>query len=138
MTWYTKGMLVSANEILPSQNFLKEDTVRYIFECIASGQTDKLPPTPLVRKGKNGELIAIDGHNLIAVRLFRNEPVEVIVASSPQDGLPETSAATIQRNKELAEKFETVLDAREQVVSEGILSFVDLMRKYPNLFNNAV
>jgi hypothetical protein len=97
-------MKVTPEKILPSQNFLKERIVRYILTCIATGQTDKLPPTPLVRKDRNGDLIAIDGHNLIAVRLFRGEPLEVIIADSPHDGLPDTIDANRERNKELAEK----------------------------------
>ena len=130
-------MQVSANKILPSQNFLKEGTVRHIFECIRSGQLEKLPPTPLVRRDDSGDLVAIDGHNLIAVRLFRGEPVEVFVTNSPTDGLPPTTAANIERNKELAEKFRTVLDERQRVAAEGILTFADLIAKYQDWFIDA-
>lgn len=126
---------VSPEEILPSQNFLKEKTVRYIFECISNGRLDDLPPTPLVRKNEAGKLIAIDGHNLIAVRLFRNEPIKVIIAKSPQDGLPPTTEANTERNRELAEKFDTVLEHRDRVEQEGIKSFFELIQKYPELFN---
>ena len=126
---------ISPEEILPSQNFLKEKTVRYIFDCIDKGQFEDLPPTPLVRKDETGKLIAIDGHNLIAVRLFRNEPIKVIVAESPQDGLPPTTEANIERNRELAEKFDTVLEERRHVEQEGIKSFSDLIHKYPDLFS---
>jgi len=125
---------VNPDDILPSQNFLKEKTVRYIFNCIAEGRLNDLPPTPLVRKDKNGELVAIDGHNLIAVHLFRNQPISVIVAESSRDGLPPTSEANITRNQELAEKFDTVLNERRVVEEEGIKSFFDLIRKYPDLF----
>lgn len=126
---------ISPEVILPSQNFLKEKTVRYIFDCLSKGLVDDLPPTPLARKDEAGRLVAIDGHNLIAVRLFRNEPVEVIIASSPQDGLPPTTEANIERNRELAEKFDTVLEDRNRVEQEGITSFFDLIHKYPDLFN---
>ncbi|HSW99843.1 MAG TPA: hypothetical protein VLH38_02285 [Patescibacteria group bacterium] len=68
-------MQIAPEKILPSQDFLKEKTVRYIFDCLANGQVDRLPPAPLVRKDEHGNLVAIDGHNLIAVRLFRKEPV---------------------------------------------------------------
>jgi hypothetical protein len=129
---------ISPEKILPSQNFLKEKTVRYIFDCIAKGRFDDLPPTPLVRKDGAGKLIAIDGHNLIAVRLFRNEPIKVIVADSPQDGLPPTSKANTERNRELAEKFDTVLKDRDRVEQEGIKNFFDLMKKYPDLFKEDV
>ncbi|HSX42857.1 MAG TPA: hypothetical protein VLF59_02105 [Candidatus Saccharimonadales bacterium] len=126
---------VSPQEILPSQNFLKEKTVRFILQCIAKGQLNDLPPTPLVRKDENGKLIAIDGHNLIAVHLSRHKPIKVIVAESAQDGLPPTTDANIERNKELAEKFDTVLEEQRRVAQEGIENFSDLLDKYPDLFN---
>jgi hypothetical protein len=125
---------LSPETILPSQNFLKEKTVRYILDCIARRHLDELPPMPLVRKDKNGKLVAIDGHNLIAVRLFRKELITVIIATSSTDGLPPTTEANIARNQELAEKFDTVLDERHRVEQEGILNFTDLLQKYPDLF----
>jgi len=109
--------------------------VRYIFDCLNRGRVDDLPPTPLVRKDETGKLVAIDGHNLIAVRLFRHEPVEVIIAGSSRDGLPHTTEANIERNRELAEKFDTVLEDRARVEQEGIKSFLDLIQKYPDLFH---
>ena len=130
-------MRVSPTKILPSQDFLKEKTVRYIFACIASGQTAELPPPPLVRSDGHGNLIAIDGHNLIAVRLFRNELVEVIVADSPENGLPETTKANIARNRELAEKYATALEERRRVAAKGVQTFEDLLQKYPGLFGAA-
>jgi hypothetical protein len=126
---------ISPELIQPSQDFLKEKTVRYIFECIRTGKTNELPPTPLVRKDADGGLIAVDGHNLIAVRLFRNETIEVVIANSPQDGLSPVTDANIERNRELLEKFDTVLDERRRVAEEGILTFSDLIQKYPDLFN---
>jgi hypothetical protein len=127
-------MLISPDKILPSQDFLKEKTVRFILECIRTGQTDDLPPTPLVRRDEQGNLVAIDGHNLIAVRHLRNEPVEVIVPSSAHDGLPETTEANKERNKELAEKYDTAVDEQRKVAAEGITSFADLIAKYETLF----
>jgi hypothetical protein len=127
-------MLVNSNKIRPSQDFLKPGTVQFIFDCIRSGNTDELPPTPLVRAGDDGELVAIDGHNLIAVRHFLKQKVEVIPATSASDGLPETSEANIERNKELAAKYDTVLDEQHRVAGEGIASFDDLIAKYPDLF----
>ena len=127
-------MLVAAETILPSQDFLKPGTIRFIFDCIRTGNTDQLPPTPLVRTTSDGKLVAIDGHNLIAVRHFLNQKVEVIPATSPHDGLLETTAANIERNKELAAKYDTVLDEQRRVATEGIHSFADLIAKYPNLF----
>jgi hypothetical protein len=127
-------MKISPKEILPSQDFLKERTVRFIFECLRSGNTEELPPTPLVRKNADGQLVAIDGHNLIAVRQFRNEDIDVIVAESASDGLPPTSDANITRNQELAVKFDTVLAEQHKVAAEGIRNFDDLIAKYPELF----
>jgi hypothetical protein len=125
---------LSPEAILPSQDFLKEKTVRFIFDCIAKGNFDDLPPMPLVRQDENGRFVAIDGHNLIAVRLFRKEPIDVIVATSAQDGLPPVTEANIERNRELTEKFDTVLDEQRRVEAEGIGSFYDLIHKYPDLF----
>lgn len=127
-------MKISPKNILPSQDFLKERTIQFILECLRTGNTDELPPTPLVRKNEAGQLIAIDGHNLIAVRLYRNEDIEVLVAGSAGDGLPPTSRANIIRNQELAAKYDTVLDDRRKVAAEGIGSFDDLIAKYPELF----
>lgn len=127
-------MRVSPENILPSQNFLKERTVRFIIDCLLTGKVDDLPPTPLVRKDDEGRLVAIDGHNLIAVRRHRNEDIEVIVAESAQDGLPATSEGNITRNQELADKFDTALEEQRKVAAEGIASFDDLIAKYPELF----
>lgn len=127
-------MLVSPEKIRPSQDFLKPDTVRFIFECIRTGNTDELPPTPLVRADEDGEPVAIDGHNLIAVRCFLGQEVEVVPATSAEDGLPPTSKANIERNKELASKYGTVLDEQHRVAAEGITRFADLIAKYPDLF----
>jgi hypothetical protein len=125
---------ISPERILPSQNFLKPGTIRFIFDCIARGRTDELPPTPLVRADENGDLIAIDGHNLIAVKLALDQQIEVIVATSANDGLSPTSDANIVRNQELEAKFDTILEERRRVKEEGILSFLDLINKYPDLF----
>ena len=127
-------MQVRPEQILPSQDFLKEKTIRFILECFRTGRIDELPPTPLVRHDEEGNLVAIDGHNLIAVRLHRNEPIDIIVVTSPEDGLPETSEANAARNRDLAEKYDTVLAEQRRVAAEGIASFGDLIAKYPDLF----
>lgn len=128
-------MLVSPEQIAPSQDFLKEKTVRFIFGCLRDGNIDELPPTPLVRKDEEGNLVAIDGHNLIAVRLSRGENIEVIVAESSADGLPPTTEANITRNQELADKFDSVLDERRKVAAEGLVTFADLIACYQSLFD---
>lgn len=128
-------MLISPKKISPSQDFLKERTVRFIFSCLRDGNIKYLPPTPLVRKDDNGNLIAIDGHNLIAARHFRGEDVEVIVAESPTDGLPPTTQANITRNQELAAKYDSVLDEQRKVAAEGIVTFADLIARHQPLFD---
>ena len=130
-------MLISPGKIAPSQDFLKEHTVRFIFSCLRDSNTEDLPPTPLVRKDDDGNLVAIDGHNLIAVRQFRGEDIEVIVAESSTDGLPPITEANIRRNKELAAKYDSVLDERQKVADEGIVTFADLNARYRPLFAEA-
>ena len=127
-------MLVEAKTIIPSQDFLKPATVRFIFDCIKSGDLDKLPPEPIVRKDENGNLIAIDGHNILAVRSFNDEAIEVHVATSANDGLPEVSDANIARNDDLRMKFDDVLKERVVLHDAGVDSFEDLIEKYHDLF----
>ena len=109
--------------------------MRFIFSCLRDGNTDDLPPPPLVRTDGEGNLIAIDGHNLIAVRQFRGEDVEIVIAESPTDGLPPTTAANIARNEELASKYSSVLDERQRVAADGVTSFADLVARYQSLFD---
>ena len=127
-------MKVSPGQILPSQDFLKPRTVGFILECFATGKLDNLPPAPIVRKDSKGRLIAIDGHNLIAVKLKRNETIEVHLATSPDDGLEPTSEANIQRNKDLKEKYDSVIAEYERLQKDGINTFDDLVNRYPELF----
>ncbi len=127
-------MKVLAATVHPSQDFLKEDTIKHIFRCLRDGRLDKLPPTPIVRLDNKGNLIAIDGHNLIAVRAFLGELVEVFVATSSKDGLPETSSANIERNRELRHRYKAALLDNNRINKEGITSFADLLTKYQMLF----
>lgn len=128
-------MFISPEKIAPSQDFLKERTVKFIFSCLRDGNTEDLPPTPLVRKDEKGNLVAIDGHNLIAARQFLGEDIEVIVAESSTDGLPPTTEANITRNEELAAKYDSVLEERRKVAAEGIVTFADLIARYKPLFD---
>ena len=104
-------MKVPPADILPSQDFLKPKTIEFIFSCIKNGTLDKLPPAPIVRKDSEGNMVAIDGHNLIAVKLYRNEDIDIHLAKSANDGLPETSEANTERNQILKDKYESVLEA---------------------------
>lgn len=128
-------MKVNPNSILPSQNFLKEGTVRFIAECIRENKLDMLPPAPIVRNDEQGRLVAIDGHNLIAVKSCLGQDIEVHVATSASDGVAETSEANKIRNQELANKFDVTLSEQQRVASEGIASFADLIAKYDELFS---
>lgn len=127
-------MKVSPNRISPSQDFLKPETVGFILDCIKSGEVEKLPPDPIVRTDEVGNLVAIDGHNLIAVRLHKNEDLEVHLATSADDGLPATTKANVQRNADLKSKYDTALAERNRLHEQGINSFGDLISKYPELF----
>lgn len=127
-------MKVDPNSILPSQDFLKPSTIRFIAECIRTGAIEMLPPDPIVRTGNDGRLIAIDGHNLIASMCNLGEFIEVHFAQSASDGLPESSEANRLRNIDLANKFDRVLEAQPEVEAKGISSFKDLIAKYTDLF----
>ncbi len=126
-------MKVSPQNILPTQNFLKPQTLTFILDCIRRGNLDELPPNPIVREDDEGSLVAIDGHNLIAVKLSRNEDVDVHLAKSADDGLPAISDANIQRNEDLKNKFDSVLEDRKRLEAEGVMSFDDLIAKYPDI-----
>ena len=125
---------VKTDAIQPSQDFLKPGTVKYIFDCIEKGEFDKLPPNPIVREDEEGQLIAIDGHNLIAVKAYMKEEVSVHVASSSKDGIEVVSDADQKRNEDLLEKFDTVISKRDEIAKAGTRSFKDLIATYPELF----
>jgi hypothetical protein len=125
---------VNPRRVQPSQDFLKEKTTKFILECIKNGEEDQLPPTPILRKDDQGQLVAIDGHNLLAVMAYFDRKVEVHIAENNEDGLPATSEANIIRNQDLKNKFESCLDARDEVQRNGVHSFRDLLIKYPELF----
>lgn len=127
-------MRVSPDLLLPSQDFLKPQTVRYILQCLEANELNKLPSTPIVRCDQNGNLIAIDGHNLIAVKLYMNEPVNIHVAESADDGLPEDDEPTRLRNQDLKDKFESMLADRQRVKDTGIDTFTDLLERHKDLF----
>jgi len=128
-------MIVNPNLIQPSQDFLKPGTIKFILRCIDRGELEKLPPTPIVREWSDNKLIAIDGHNLIAVKLHLGQEIEVHVAKSADNGLLPNSDANIERNKDLKTKFESVIEDRLRLEGEGINSFNDLLERYQYLFD---
>ena len=127
-------MLINPNIVLPSQDFLKPQTISFIFECLEDGHVEALPPSPIVRKDSMGNYIAIDGHNLLAVRAFRNESTDVHLAGNKHDGLPETSVENKQRNTDLLEKFDMVIELQKEVEKQGIHSLHDLIERNRELF----
>lgn len=97
--------------IIPSQDFIKEGTIKYILECINSGELDRLPPTPIVRrKPDSDEYIAIDGHNLLVIYDLLDRECEVYIAGSKDDGLEGDAESIKKRNQDLKEKFDQVLE----------------------------
>lgn len=132
-----KIIKVSTKYIKPSQDFLKEDTVKHIFRLIESGNIKLLPPTPIVRLSNNAdEYIAIDGHNLIAVKDYLGELCEIYVAESSDDELKNTTnePGVNLRNKDLKEKYDKSLSESKRIKKLGIDSFKKLRSKYVNLF----
>lgn len=126
---------VPAFQLLPSQDFLKENTVRFIFQCRREGNTDDLPPEPIVRHHpQKNQYIAIDGHNKIAVWDYAGEEITVYVVDSASDCLPGDSEAIAARNADLAAKFDSALTECDRLAARGMKSFIDLEGKYPELF----
>ncbi len=129
-----KSVLVSTKEIKPSQDFLKEKTVKFILRCLKNNQPNLLPPQPIVRRGDNGELIAVDGHNLVAVYDWLGEDVSIFVVDDKNDNLQNYGSGVELRRKDFQEKFQKVTLWREQLKKQGINSFSDLWKKYNFLF----
>ena len=127
-------MIVNPRDILPSQDFLKPSTITYIFSCIENNELDKLPPAPIVRKDDEGNLIAIDGHNLIAVMHALGQDIEVHIANSKNDGLVVKDVKYEDRNEDLLEKYDHVIGLREETLLNGINTFRDLLDKHRELF----
>lgn len=125
---------VAAKDIFPSQDYLKPETIEFIFDCLKNNQLDKLPPKPIVRKDEKGNFVAIDGHNLIAVKAYQVEDIDIHVAGSQDEGLPNNSQANTQRNEELKDKFDVVLESRKAVELVGIKTLQDLIYKYRKVF----
>lgn len=133
------GKLISVmpNEVRPSQDFLKEGTIKFILECIFSGNEEKLPPAPMVRFDRaSGCYIAIDGHNLLAVSDLLGRPCDVYVAEHANDTItlnecPNASIDALkQRNADLRKKFDGVIKDIINLEKVGINSFRDLRMRY--------
>jgi len=128
-------MKLNPSQITPSQDFLKPNTVRFILSCFATANLADLSPAPIVHQDPNGNYVAIDGHNLLAVMAHRGEDIEVHLAKDAHDGLPPSADQNRERNQDLLEKFEACLVERDKVAGRGIQSFQDLIQRNPALFN---
>ena len=129
-----KSIVVNPKEIKPSQDFLKERTVKFIFDCLKNNQLNLLPPQPVVRRDDQGNLIAIDGHNLIAVYDWLDKKISVFVVEDQDDNLRNYGQGAELRQKDFQEKFQKVTFWREQLKKQGINSFADLRKRYRPLF----
>lgn len=127
-------MELDPNVIAPSQDFLKPQTIAFILKSIHENRREELPPDPIIRLDEQGNYIAIDGHNLIAVKVALGENVQVHLATSASDGLPDTSDQNRSRNEDLINKWDNCLEERARVAAEGITTFKELVNKYHELF----
>ena len=97
-------------------------------------QLNLLPPQPVVRRDDQGNLIAIDGHNLIAVYDWLDKKISVFVVDDQDDNLRNYGQGAELRQKDFQEKFQKVTFWREQLKKQGINSFADLRKRYRPLF----
>ena len=129
-----KLIKIATKNILPSQNFIKDDTIEFILKCLNRNEEDKLPPAPIIRvKPESDKYIAIDGHNLLAVCDMLGKDCEVYLAESIYDKLLGNTDSIIERNQMLEEKYDQVLQSTKTLKRKGVGSFTDLRNKYPYL-----
>lgn len=127
-------LLLKTSDIVPSQDFVKLETIRKILDNWMHNDKRGLPPRPVVKKGVNGKFIAIDGHNLLVIQdLFEGE-CSVILVESANDFLTQelspgsSEEAIAERNRELQEKFFLVDEMSAQMKRRGLESITDLRR----------
>ena len=134
---------VKPSQIKPSQDWLTDGTIRYILDCYSQHHEENLPPPPLVRRDPESEdLIAIDGHNLLAVAEFLGKEIDVCLVESREDRLPLSIASNKdmidKRNRELQDKYDTVLEAAQKTAEKGINNFRDLWPKSTELLKKDI
>ncbi len=126
---------MTPDTIQPSQDFLKPSTIGFIISCIKNEQYDELPPRPMIRQDDQGNYVAIDGHNLLAVMCFLGRAVDVHLAATASDGIQGHGAAIEQRNADLLTKFDSCLTDRDSTAAKGIKTMSDLVASHQSLFN---
>jgi cytidyltransferase-like protein len=127
---------IDPRQVLPSQDFLKDGTVRMIADALACGQLNRVPPPPIVRTVTFSERpVAIDGHNLLAVRLLLGENCLVYLAEHPHDHLPLSAddSAINDRNRDLTDKFAASEVEARRLITEGMAGMPSLLSRYPDL-----
>jgi len=118
---------VESGSVRPSQNFLKRNTVAFIISCYKNNLIDELPPTPIVRQDPgDGSLVAIDGHNLLAVNYLLQKPTTVYLAENEMDFLEGENSSITKRNEDLKLKFNKVLEIASSLKQNGIVTIKDL------------
>lgn len=127
---------VNPRTVLPSQDFLKEGTVKFIVDCLSRGDLAKLPPPPMVRSVDfSHNLVAIDGHNLLAIKAIIGESCLVYLANSPSDFIQSDDATTgvLSRNKDLNDKFSLAETEARRLFACGIKNVLALAGQYDSL-----
>ncbi len=137
-----KLITIKPSKIKPSQDYLKENNIKFILTCFFEKKQKLLPPIPIVKYNiENNEYVAVDGHNLIAVYDLFGKKIDVYVANHPQDDLPKeifsksTDEGLASRKRELKEKYNKLNIESVRVMGSGISSFTDLRNKYSYLIS---
>jgi len=127
---------IDPRTVLPSQDFLKEGTVKFIVDCLSRGDLAKLPPPPMVRcVDFSQRLVAIDGHNLLAIKAITGENCLVYLANSPSDFIQADAAASgvSERNKDLNEKFSLAEIEARRLFACGVQNVMAIAEQYDSL-----
>jgi hypothetical protein len=113
---------------------LKPNTIHHILRLLAEGKSEALPPAPILRRLNKVQLVAVDGHNLLAVMAFLGRTCEVHIATSPTNGIADDSNASESRNKDLAVKFDSAIDDSIHVSAQGLPTIDSLVNANLELF----
>lgn len=128
-----KYFYISPGNVLPSQDFLKEGTIRMIADALAEGQINRVPAPPIVRNvAFSDSFVAIDGHNLLATKFLLGENCLVYLAEDSRDFLQTNGndPSVAQRNNDLSEKFDISALEAKRILSRGLHGISALLEKY--------